>query len=742
MDFTSPKKIIKYIWLSYFAFIGFIILLFILISYGWLGYMPSFEELENPKSNLASEVISADQVVLGTYYIENRSNATFNELPPHLVNALVATEDARFYKHSGVDIKALMRSVFGVVTFHSRGGGSTITQQLAKLFFHKRSRNIFTVGFQKLNEWVIAIKLDNRYTKDEIITLYLNKFDFLNNAVGIKTAARVYFNVSSDKLNIQQSAVLVGMAKNPSLFNPVKRPELTLQRRNVVLQQMYKYKYITEHDYDSLKVLPLGLNYQKVDESYGLATYFREYLREYLHDWCKNHKKPDGSNYDLYKDGLKIYTTINSRMQQSAEEAVTEYLGQTLQPMFFKEWKGKKNAPFLHLSSGDIEKLMEEAMKKSDRYRNLKEEGISDAEIRQIFNTPIEMTIFSWKGDIDTVMSPMDSIRYHKFFLQTGLMSMEPQTGFVRAYVGGIDHRFFKFDHVVVSKRQVGSTFKPIVYSLAMQEGESPCTEYPNIPVTFQIPGQPDWTPKNADKEREGEMISLKWALANSVNYISARLIKKYSPSAVIKMARKLGITSPIDTVPSICLGTPDVSVCEMTGAFSTFANKGVYIQPIFITRIEDKNGNVLQQFVPESHEAMSAETAYLMTSLMKGVVEYGTGARMWQYNLGIPVAGKTGTTQNQSDGWFIGLTSDLVTGVWVGCDDRSAHFRSIAQGQGANTGLPIWAMYMQKVVKDKKLNIHFTDFEIPDNISVETDCKKVKHQKHSSSDFMDNESF
>ena len=738
----SSPKIIKYLWIGYISFIGLIIILFLFISLGWLGYMPSFEEIENPKSNLASEIISADQVVLGTYYFENRSNSTYDELPPHLVNALVSTEDVRFYKHSGVDVKALSRSMIGLATLHPKGGGSTLTQQLAKLFFHKSAKNIFARSFQKLNEWVIATKLESRYTKEEIITLYLNKFDFLNNAVGIKTAARVYFNTSTDKLTIQQSATLVGMVKNPALFNPLRRPELTLKRRNVVLNQMFRYKFITENEFDSLKKLPLGLYYQKVDESYGLATYFREYLREYLHEWCKKHQKPDGSNYNLYKDGLKIYTTINSKLQQYAEEAVNEYIGKTLQPLFFKEWKGKKNAPFLRLSKQEIDQLMDDAMRRSDRYKHLKELDLSEAEIKQIFNTPTEMTIFSWKGDIDTTMSPMDSIRYHKFFLQSGLMSMEPQTGFIRAYVGGIDHRFFKYDHVIVSKRQVGSTFKPIVYSLAMQEGESPCTEYPNIPITFQMPGQPDWTPKNADDAREGEMISLKWALANSVNYISARLIKKYSPSAVIKMARKLGITSPIDTVPSICLGTPDISVFEMTGAFSTFANKGMYIQPIFITRIEDKNGNVLQQFVPERHEAMNEETAYLMTSLMKGVVEFGTGARMWQYDLKIPVAGKTGTTQNQSDGWFIGLTSELVTGVWVGCEDRSAHFRSIVQGQGANTGLPIWATYMKKVIDDKKLGISFTDFERPANLSVETDCKKYKKEKRKPEDLLEGGGF
>ncbi len=731
---------IKKLWLGYFSFVLFIVILFFAISMGWLGYMPSFEEIENPKSNLASEVISADQVIIGTYYLENRSNVTFKELPPHLVNALVATEDIRFFKHSGIDIKALTRAVIGVATLHPRGGGSTITQQLAKLFFHKRSKNIFSVAFQKLNEWVIAVKLENRYSKEEIITLYFNKFDFLNNAVGIKTAARVYFNSTPDKLNIQQSALLVGMAKNPSLYNPLKRPERTLNRRNVVLFQMKKYHFISQQQYDSLKVLPLSLDYQRVDESFGLATYFREYLREYMHDWCKHHKKPDGSDYNIYKDGLKIYTTINSRLQLHAEDAVREYMGKTLQPLFFKEWKGKKNAPFLHMTAKDIDKLMDDAMKRSDRYKHLKEQNISDEEISKIFNTKIPMTVFSWKGDIDTMMSPMDSIRYHKFFLQTGLMTVEPQTGFIRAYVGGIDHRFFKYDHVIVSKRQVGSTFKPIVYSLAMQEGESPCTEYPNIPVTFHIPDQPDWTPKNSDDAREGEMISLKWALANSVNYISAKLIQKYSPAAVIKMARKLGITSPIDTVPSICLGTPDISVYEMTGAFSTFANKGIYIQPIFVTRIEDKNGNVLQQFAPESHEAMSDETAYLMTSLMKGVIEHGTGARMWQYKLNIPIAGKTGTTQNQSDGWFIGITSELATGVWVGCEDRSAHFRSIVQGQGANTGLPIWADYMKRVLNDKKISIQFSDFEKPENISVETDCKKFKQHKHKSDDFLDND--
>lgn len=737
---SVKSNIIRKLWIIFFSAIGLFILLFFFISIGWLGYMPSFPELENPKSLLATEIYSADQQLLGTYYFEeNRINTTYDQLPPHLKNALLATEDIRFFKHSGIDLRSLGRALFGVLTFSPRGGGSTITQQLAKLFFHDPASNFFMRGIQKLNEWVIAIKLENRYTKEEIMTMYFNKFDFLHNAVGIKSAARIYFNTTPEELNIQQAALLVGMAKNPAYYNPLRRTELSTNRRNVVLRQMYRYDFITEAQYDSLRLLPLGINYQKADHDFGLAPYLRENLRKYLEEWCETHEKPDGTPYNLYKDGLKIYTTINSKMQLYAEQAVAEYLGKVLQPEFFKHWKGVRNAPFSDLDEEGINKLLTDAMRRSDRYYHLQRAGISEEDILKIFKTPTQTTVFSWDGEKDTLISPWDSIRYHKYFLQTGLMSVEPQTGFVRAFVGGINHKYFKYDHVVKGRRQVGSTFKPFVYALAMQEGLSPCTEFPNIPVTISQVNQPDWSPKNSDDAREGQMVSLKWALANSVNYISAQLIKLYTPAAVIQMTRKLGVTSPIDTVPSICLGTPDISVSEMTGAFSAFANKGIYVKPTFITRIEDKNGNVIETFVPKQQEAMSEETAYLMVSLLKGVVEFGTGCRLrYKYGQRYPVAGKTGTTQNQSDGWFIGITPDLTTGVWVGCDDRSAHFRNIYQGQGANTGLPIFGIFMQKVYADTSIKISTGDFERPQKLNVETDCNAFRTQKNSNNLFDD----
>ena len=523
------------------------------------------------------------------------------------------------------------------------------------------------------------------------------------------------------------------MLKAPTYYSPIKNPDNAMKRREVVLNQMRKYKYITDEEYDSLKVIPIDMSrYCIQDHSQGLATYFREYLRQYLNEWCDKHKKPDGSNYNLYKDGLKIYTTINYKMQKYAEEAMKEHLGKELQPAFYKHWKGVKNAPFTQMKPEEIEGVYKAAMKNSDRYRHLKDANMSDQEILTTFNTPVAMRIFTWQGERDTVMSPYDSLKYYKWFLHTGLMSMEPQTGYVRAYVGGINYKYFQFDNVKTNRRQVGSTFKPFVYTLAMQEGEfSPCTEVPNLPVTFDLGDGSKWTPHNADDKREGEMVTLKWALANSVNNVSAYLMKRFSPAAVINMARKMGVSSPIDAVPSICLGTADLSVYEMTGAMSTFANKGVFVEPIFITRIEDKNGNVLESFIPKQQEAMNEQSAYLMLELMKGVVESGTGARLhYRYNITAPVAGKTGTTQNNSDGWFMGVTPSLTTGVWVGGEIRSIHFRSINLGQGANMALPIWALYMKKVWADKTLNIPQNDFDKPaQDMSDRVDCKKFKQE-------------
>ncbi|NVN93889.1 MAG: transglycosylase domain-containing protein [Bacteroidetes bacterium] len=733
---SNVNLYVKRFWIIVASMFLFFILLFTLLSLGWLGFMPSFEELENPKSNLASEIYTADQQILGKYYIENRSNCHYSDLSPALINALIATEDARFEKHSGVDTRSIFRVLGKTIIGRNRssGGGSTITQQLAKNLF-PRDKNQFKLFmvFTKFKEWIVAAKLERNYTKEEIIAMYFNTVDFGSNSFGIKTAARTYFNKSPDSLKIEEAALLVGILKAPTYYSPVKNPENAMKRREVVLNQMRKNDYITQEQYDSLRVLPIDMSrYTMQDHSAGIGTYFREYLRQYLNEWCTKHKKQDGTPYNLYKDGLKIYTTINYKMQKYAEEAVAEHLGKELQPAFYKHWKGVKNAPFSQLTDEEIEASYKSAMKNSDRYRHLKDIGAGEDDIQKEFHTPVAMRIFTWQGERDTIMSPYDSLKYYKWFLHTGLMSMEPQTGYVRAYVGGINYKHFQFDNVKTGRRQVGSTFKPFVYTLAMQEGEfSPCTEIPNLPVTFDMGNGESWTPQNADDKREGEMVTLKWALANSINNVSAYLMKRFSPAAVINMARKMGITSPIDAVPAICLGTPDLSVYEMTGAMSAFANKGVFIEPIFITRIEDKNGNVLENFIPKQQEAMSEVTAYLMIELMKGVVESGTGVRLrYKYGLDAPIAGKTGTTQNNSDGWFMGVTPSLTTGVWVGGEVRSIHFRNINLGQGANMALPIWALYMKKVWADKSLNIPKNNFDKPaQDISDRIDCKKFNQE-------------
>jgi penicillin-binding protein 1A len=727
----SSNKYIRWFWLLMLfplVFIGIFILYLTVFA-----DLPSLEELENPRSNLASEIISSDQKVIGKYYIENRTNVSFESLSPNVVNALVATEDARFYNHSGVDVRALARSLVGVVTANEgAGGGSTITQQLAKMLFPREKLSKPELVIRKFKEWIIAIRLERNYTKDEIIAMYLNKFDFINNAVGIKSAAKIYFDTTPDSLKIEQAAVLVGMAKNPSLFNPLRRKQNTLERRNVVLGQMMKYQYISQAQFDSLRNIPMKIKYRKEDQNEGIATYFREYLRDYMKKWCKENKKPDGTNYNLYKDGLKIHTTINSRMQKYAEEAVYEWLGKELQPKFDQHWKGRKNAPFYNLSDKEVKDLMNISMKRSERYRNLKERGLSEDQIAQNFKQPVEMKVFSWKGEIDTVLSPMDSMRYSKFFLQTGFMAMEPGTGYIKAWVGGINHKYFQYDHVKQGKRQVGSTFKPFVYTLAMQEQLSPCYQIPNIPVTFDLPEGGTWTPKNSDG-KYGGMMTLKKGLALSVNTITASIMKRFGPQSVVDLARKLGITSPLEAVPSLCLGTCDLSVYELTGANAAFANQGVWTEPIFITRIEDKNGNVLQEFIPRRVEAISKETAFLTLNLMKGVVDYGTGGRLrFRYDLRNPIAGKTGTTQNNSDGWFIGITPDIVSACWVGCEDRSAHFRSTDLGQGASMALPIFGLFMQKVYKDSKLNVSKEDFERPEglDLKIELDCSKYNENK------------
>lgn len=722
-------------WMLYLAFLLLVFLFFIGVANNLFGPMPSFEELENPKTNLATEIYSSDNKLLGTYYIENRSNVEYRDLPQHLVQALLATEDIRFEKHSGIDIKALFRVAFGVVTGNNRGGGSTLTQQLAKnLFPRERNLSKSQLVMRKFKEWITAIRLERNYSKQEIMAMYLNTVDFGSQSWGIKIAAKTFFNKPVDSLKVEESALLVGVINAPTWYSPVRNPERSFERRNLVLKQMKRYDFITEPVFDSVARIPLDMTeFGMRGHSSGLATYFREILRMEMKDWCSTHFKSDGTPYDLYKDGIKIYTTIDSRMQKYAEEAMVQHLRDDLQPTFFKHWKWQPYAPFVFdpaVADEEIKNVLDQAMRRSDRYRQLKEEGVPADSIKMIFNTPIKMRVFSWKGPVDTIMTPLDSIRYSKFFLQAGLMSMDPHTGYILAYVGGIDYRYFQYDHVKLSKRQVGSTFKPFLYSLAMQEGEfTPCSKVANVQYSVDLPDGTVWSPKNSSKKRIGEEVTLKWALANSNNWISAFLIKRYSPQSVIKMARKMGVTSELDPVPSLALGSSDISLYEMVGAFNSFANKGVYIKPMMITRIEDKYGNVIESFVADKQEAMSEETAYLMLDLMKGVVQSGTGIRLrLKYGFNNPIAGKTGTTQNQSDGWFMGITPDLTTGVWVGAEDRSIHFRSLGLGAGANTALPIWALYMQKVLADKSLHISKGDFERPvQPLSVQLDCDKFE---------------
>ncbi len=743
-DNPSKKKIkpkifnylVKF-WLIVIGFFALVVLLFWGVANEWFGAMPSFEELENPRHNLASEVYSADGVILGTYYIENRSNVTYRDISPHLINALVAIEDIRFEDHSGIDERALVRVFFGILSGNNKGGGSTITQQLAKNLFPRGQLNKLQLVIRKFQEWVTAVKLETYYSKEEIIAMYLNTVSFGHNTFGIKSAAATFFDKTPDSLNIEESALMAGVLKAPTWYSPVRNPERSLNRRNLVLGQMEKYEFITKKEFDSISQVPLGVSKFKMqDHKQGLATYFREYLRSQLKNWCSTHFKPDGTPYNLYKDGLRIYTTIDSRMQKYAEDAVYEHLANDLQPSFYKHWKGYTNAPFVFESEDvkeQIDKVMNQAVKRSERYRKLKRDGVEVDSIMKSFNTPTEMHIFKWDGPVDTIMTPMDSILYYKYFLQCGLMAMETHTGFVRAYVGGINYSYFQFDHVTQGKRQVGSTFKPFLYTLAMQEGEySPCYKVPNISYSVELGDGTYWTPRNSSDERIGEEVTLKWALANSNNWISAYLIKRFSPQSVANMAHQMGITSDIPAVPAIALGTPDLSLYEMVSAMNTFANKGVNVQPLFVTKIEDKNGNLLDRFIPEKKEAMDEITAYKMIELMKGVVESGTSIRLrYKYGFDNPVAGKTGTTQNQSDGWFMGITPDLTAGVWVGAEDRSVHFRSLTLGQGANMALPIWALFMRKVYDDPSLGISMGDFEKPlKDVSVEFDCEKYDREQ------------
>lgn len=732
--FAKLKKYaVRIFWFMFLTpILGFVA---IMLGIAWFSDLPDVEELQNPESNQATVVFSSDGKELGRFYAENRVNVAYEDIDQDVINALIATEDERYKEHSGIDARSLVRAI---VKMGKGGGASTITQQLAKMQFHQEESQTASFGervFQKLKEWIIAIRLERLYTKEEILALYLNKFDFTYNAVGIKSSSKVYFSTTADSLKVEEAAMLVGMCQNPSRWNPIRFPENALKRRNIVLFQMEKNGFLTKQQYDSLKTLPLVTKFNPETHNEGHGMYFREYLRDnYLKKWCAEHLKPNGQPYDLYRDGLKIYTTIDSRMQVYAEEAMTQHMTD-LQGQFDKALKNKKNAPFSwKVKPDEIENIMNSAKKRSERYKNMTKAGASEDEIEKAFVTPTEMTVFSWKGDIDTTMTPLDSIRYYKGFLQAGFMAMEPQTGYIRAWVGGINFRHFKYDHVKESRRQVGSTFKPFVYALAIQEGWSPCDQIPNVKTCIPTESaDKEWCPENSDNKLNGQMLTLKKALANSVNYVTAYIMKQFGPAAVVEFARNVGVTSPLDPVPSLCLGTADISLYEMVGANSTFANKGTWIEPTFITRIEDRNGKVLEEFIPSSREVMSEEKAYLMVSLMEGVVSSGTGVRLrYKYNLNTPIAGKTGTTQNNSDGWFIGLTPELVGGAWVGGEDRSVHFDNTSEGQGASMALPIWAYFFQRVYADKSIRISKGAFEKPKRkMLMDLDCSKYDQESN-----------
>ena len=733
--------------------------MFVFINIGWIGYLPPIDELQNPKSKFATEIISSDQQLLGRYFYskQNRVGVHFNEISKNVVNALVATEDARFYDHSGIDGWAVSRALVKTVILQNKnsGGGSTITQQLAKLLYSPKANNFIIRALQKPIEWVISVKLEKLYTKDEIMTMYLNQYDFGNNAVGIKSAAQIYFSNIPSKLKIEEAATLIGMCKNSSYFNPVRRNEITRGRRNTVLNQMRKADFITKVQCDSLQKLPLKLRYQKADHKSGLAAYFREYLRmlltahepdksDYsdsqkyeqdkkawetnpLYGFCNKNKKPDGTPYNIYTDGLKIYTTIDSRMQLYAEEAVDEHM-HSLQNDFFREKKNRSYAPFSRMmKQEDINATMTSSMKQSDRYMRMKAEGMNETDIRNNFKQRIEMQVYSYDGMVDTIMSPMDSIRYHKYFLRCGFMSMNPHTGEVKAYIGGPDFTQFQYDMVNVGRRQVGSTVKPYLYTLAMEEGRLPCDKVTWEPITLIDGNGEPWSPRTTTKTKKiGDIVTLRWGLSNSDNWISAHLMRDYSPEAMVKIMRSFGITGRIDPVVSLCLGICDISVGEMVDAYTAFPNKGIRVEPLYVTRIEDANGNVIGKFSPQMHEIFSETTSYKMIYMMRAVVDGGTGQRIRsKYSLYMPMGGKTGTTQNNSDGWFMGYTPSLVSGVWVGGEDRNIHFDNIAQGQGASMALPIWALYMKKVLADKELGYSTTEqFDVPSSFDGNSGCE------------------
>ena len=739
---TNFKKYIIRFWMLVLGGFISVSLIFLLASWGVFGVLPTFEELENPEKNLATEVISSDGVTLGKYAFKNRTPVGFKDLPDNLVHALIATEDERFYEHSGIDFRGLARAI---VKLGKGGGASTITQQLAKNLFNKGgSSSTLKRLTQKVKEYIVATKLERQYTKNEIIAMYLNTQGFLFNAIGIRSASRIYFGKEPKDLDVQESAILVAMLKNPRQFNPNREisKKKSLTRRNVVFAQMAKNKFISQEEKDSLQNLPLKINFTPESHNDGLATYFREYLRGYLKKWVKNNPKPNGESYNINRDGLKIYVTLDSRMQQYAQEAVQEHIS-NLQGYFFKEQQKNETAPFYDLEEEQIDGIYERARKRSDRYRRMKKNGYSVKQIDSAFNALTDMKVFSWNNqrEVDTILSPNDSITYYKSILRSGLLSIEPQTGHIKAWVGGINHKYFKYDHVEQGKRQVGSTFKPFVYATAINQlGLSPCEKFSNTPYTipkgrFGIPKA--WTPKNSGEKYGGE-ISLKEALAKSINVISARLIDMVTPENVVRLAKSAGIESRVPKSPSIALGSVELSLMEMTGAYATFANKGMRVEPNMLLRIEDKNGTVLADFTPETKEVLSEESAYVVLELLKGVTTAGSGVRLrtsahyykdiitgFPYKFTNPIAGKTGTTQNHTDGWFMGVVPNLATGVWTGGEDRAVHFENIAEGQGATMSLPTWALFMKKVYADKSLNISEEDFEKPEYVGIDTNCGK-----------------
>ena len=729
----SQQEIKQYnwrVWKLAISCIVFFILLITFTAFGLFGSLPPFRDLENPKSNQASEIISSDKQILGTYYVQNRSSVTYKQLSPYIVNALVATEDNRFYNHSGIDFQRSISIIFyNLIGSHQ--GGSTITQQLAKNMFNGGgSHNPFVRITQKLKELIISVQLERHYTKQEILTMYLNTVDFgAYNTYGIKSAARTYFNTTPDKLNADQAALLVGMLNAPGLYSPIRHPKAAVSRRNLVLERMQTEGYLTSGQVDELKEQPLNLDFQRIDHNEGLAQYFRAVLKKQVQKILvdKNIAKPDGTPYDLDRDGLRIYTTIDATMQGYAEESQREYM-RKLQAQFNDQWRGHSLWREIH----NYKLLLDEGMHRSDRYKELKSEGKSDDEIKENFNTPDTVNLFTWRGDIDTVMKPIDSIVYCKLLLRNSLMSMDPTTGEIKAWVGGINFEHFQYDQVMDGARQVGSTAKPFTYAVAIDNGFSPCMEVNNVPDTIRYPGSPPWCPRSGRTETIPGMLTLREALAHSQNWITAHVMKLVTPVPVVELIKKMGVTSDVPPYPSICLGSFDASVYDMTGAYCVFANHGVWTQPTFLLRIEDRNGNVLYTNHTQIKQAMNEQTAYVMTDMMKAVIKDGTGARMgFTYHLYNPIAGKTGTPNDNSDGWFIGMVPQLVTGVWTGCEDMDIHFRTERLGEGANTALPIFALYMQKVYANPALGIKKNvDFDPPKGgVSITLDCNQYNQQ-------------